>query len=115
MDEAQRADVRARLERLRDELREEDPVAEAASRPVELDQASVGRLSRMNAMQGQAMALETARRKALQLRGVLAALRRLESGDYGYCTDCDEQIDPRRLQFDPAIPRCLGCAERNEG
>ena len=41
---------------------------------------------------------------------VAAALRRIESGDYGYCLNCDEEIDARRLEIDPAEPLCLDCA-----
>jgi len=82
-----------------------------AARPVELDQASVGRLSRMDAIQGQQMAQARVRRRAQQLAGIEGALRRIESGDYGYCYVCGEEIDPRRLRFDPTITRCTACKE----
>ena len=78
--------------------------------PVELDQQSVGRLSRMDAMQMQAMAkAQETRRRA---RGTLieAALRRLGEGEYGYCTRCGEDIPLARLKIDPASPRCVDCA-----
>ncbi len=80
-------------------------------RPVELDQQSVGRLSRMDAMQIQAMAqaLEARRQGRLQL--IDAALRRLEDGDYGYCVNCGEKIPVGRLSIDPTISRCIDCAQ----
>jgi DnaK suppressor protein len=77
---------------------------------VELDQSSVGRLSRMDAMQSQAMALENQRRRELQLTRIKAALERIEQDKYGYCASCDEEIDRRRLEFDPAAPFCVECA-----
>lgn len=79
------------------------------SKPVELDQAMVGRLSRMDAMQGQAMAQATARRRKEQLQRIEGALRRIESGDFGYCAVCEDEIDPRRLEFDPTLTRCQRC------
>ena len=78
---------------------------------VELDQTRVGRLSRMDALQGQAMALETARRRAVELQKIDAALKRLEAGEYGLCVRCGEEIPARRLAFDPAATLCVDCAE----
>lgn len=78
--------------------------------PVTLDQTSVGRLSRMDAMQQQAMALATGRRRAVALTRIAAALARIEAGDYGWCVQCGEAIAPKRLGLDPAIPTCIACA-----
>lgn len=83
-----------------------------STRPVDLDQSSVGRLSRMDAMQSQAMALENKRRREIELTRIDAALERIEEGEYGYCAVCDEEIDPRRLSVDPANPFCVGCASK---
>lgn len=80
-----------------------------ASKPVKLDQAMVGRLSRMDAMQGQQMAMETTRRHEQQIRKTEAALNRIKSDEYGLCFICEEEIDPRRLKADPTITRCIEC------
>jgi DnaK suppressor protein len=79
-------------------------------RPVELDQTSVGRLSRMDAMQVQAMAQAVEARRRGRLQRIDAALKRLEAGDYGYCVSCDEEIPAKRLEVDPATDRCIDCA-----
>ncbi len=85
--------------------------ASADSRePVGLDQASVGRLSRMDAMQQQAMALATERRRASALARIDAALSRMDAGEYGWCARCGEAVAPARLALDPATPACLACA-----
>ena len=76
---------------------------------VELDQASVGRLSRMDALQLQAMAQATARRRAAERTRIRAALARIEAGDYGFCARCGEEIAPARLAADPAIALCAEC------
>ena len=80
-------------------------------RPVELDQQSVGRLSRMDAMQIQAMAQAVEVRRQGRLQLIEAALRRLEDGDYGYYVDCGEKIPVGRLSIDPTISRCIDCAQ----
>ncbi|NQW10522.1 MAG: TraR/DksA C4-type zinc finger protein [Alphaproteobacteria bacterium] len=77
---------------------------------VELDQSRVGRLSRMDAIQGQAMAIETDRRRALDLTRLAAALARLDAGVYGVCVRCGEEIAAKRLNFDPALALCVDCA-----
>jgi DnaK suppressor protein len=100
---------RAQLLRMKASLEEVAGTAEESTRTVELDQAKVGRLSRMDAMQGQQMAMETARRRALQLARIDGALQRIESGEFGYCFACGEPIDPRRLQVDPGATRCIDC------
>jgi DnaK suppressor protein len=79
-------------------------------RPVELDQTSVGRLSRMDAMQVQAMALATERRRHEEARRVEAAIRRIDEGEYGTCISCGEEIPAKRLGVDPIIPTCIRCA-----
>lgn len=78
----------------------------------ELDQQRMGRLSRMDAMQQQAMEDETHRRRERELTRLDAALARIEAGDYGYCTACDEPIAPRRLENDPSVMLCIDCASR---
>lgn len=100
---------KTRLEQLRDELDELSDIAADSRKPVQLDQTSVGRLSRMDALQGQAMQLETERRREIEKTKILAALERIETGDYGYCTVCDEDIALKRLEHDPSVPNCIDC------
>lgn len=80
------------------------------ARPVELDQTRVGRLSRMDALQGQAMAQETERRRKNELTRIDAALDRVDNDDYGYCVNCGEEISEKRLALDPSTPLCIDCA-----
>ena len=86
----------------------------AAAAVVELDQTRVGRLSRMDALQGQAMSLERERRRRNQLDRITAALLRVARGEYGYCAECGEEIAFERLQFDPTTPLCFNCANEND-
>lgn len=82
--------------------------------PVELDQARVGRISRMDAMQQQAVAKAAARLAGMEKARIQKALIRMETGDYGYCVNCDEKIAEKRLQFDPSVLFCIECARAAE-
>ena len=79
-------------------------------RPVELDQQSVGRLSRMDALQGQAMAKGLEARRAARTRALAAALERIDAGEFGWCEDCGEFIGRGRLDVDSCVTRCVSCA-----
>ncbi|MGM0595123.1 MAG: TraR/DksA family transcriptional regulator [Pseudomonadota bacterium] len=102
------------LAQRRDELLALEQTGREAAGTVELDQSKVGRLSRMDALQAQAMSQESERRRQLELKRIEAALGRIESGDYGYCLECDEPIAPARLELNPAVPLCIVCAEGRE-
>ena len=102
---------RARLREERNALEREDIQGAEDRRTVQLDQQSVGRLSRMDALQRQAMAEATLRRRQNRRRRIDAALQRIEEGEFGFCQDCGEDIPPARLTLDPTIPVCVSCAQ----
>jgi len=94
---------------MRIELDAISDISADSRKPVELDQTSIGRLSRMDALQGQAMQLETERRRGIERTRIEAALERIENGNFGYCTVCDEDIALKRLENDPSVPNCIDC------
>jgi DnaK suppressor protein len=111
-----RNDIDLQYFKKRLEERLEEIIAAQESRkkevaPVELDQARVGRLTRMDAMQQQAMSQAAARLADLERQRIQSALGRMQSGDYGYCIICDEEIAEGRLRFDPSILTCISCAK----
>lgn len=87
---------------------------EQASQVVELDQTTVGRLSRMDAMQAQAMSVEIDQRRKLELQRIKQALEHIEEGDYGYCQNCGEMINPLRLKSSLTTTLCIDCASEVE-
>ncbi len=93
------AAAKARLLTRRKELVRQTEASAEARRPVELDQTRMGRLSRMDAMQSQAMSVETDRRRQIEVRRIDAALTRLDDGEYGFCVNCGEAIALKRLQL----------------
>ena len=110
MDAGKLKEFRETLHALAAQISAADAQTEGERAPVELDQQAVGRLSRMDALQVQAMALETSRRRAVELRRIAAALARIDEGEYGYCAECGEEIALRRLELAPAAPLCIACA-----
>jgi len=78
---------------------------------VELDQTRVGRLSRMDALQAQALSKNTQRHRQLELMDIATALQRIAAGEYGYCVTCGEEIAQKRLQVNPSAGQCIQCAE----
>src|SRR5665648_199914 len=111
MDDETTEQLRQQLLALALDIQAQEEAFKETSQPVELDQARVGRLSRMDAMQSQQMALESSRRRQHQLVKIEGALRRINTGEFGYCFVCDEEIDVRRLAVDPTSTRCVTCVE----
>ncbi|HCE71173.1 TraR/DksA C4-type zinc finger protein [Ruegeria pomeroyi] len=101
-----RAQIMAQLQ----ELRETGAAGQAARAVVELDQQSVGRLSRMDALQNQAMAKAQQARREVEALRLTRALARIEAGEYGYCDSCGDDLPEGRLSLDPAATRCVSCA-----
>jgi DnaK suppressor protein len=103
-------DWKARLVALRASLAAEEERSAEWRSPVELDQQSVGRLSRMDAMQQQAMSDAEARRRRTDIARIDAALDRIAEGEFGWCVTCGEPIARKRLDIDPAAAQCITCA-----
>jgi DnaK suppressor protein len=111
MEQNQLDAFRQALISLRDQIEQLSNANKEAAGTVVLDQSMVGRLSRMDALQAQQMAQETARRRQIQLQKIESALHRMDAREYGYCLICDEEIAAARLEFDPACTRCINCMD----
>ena len=105
----------ARLKEEELELQNASNRSAAERAPVKLDQQSVGRLSRMDALQVQAMAKAEQERRQTRLRRVEMALGRIELGEFGACVQCGDDIKRKRLDADPTVPLCINCAQSGSG
>lgn len=103
-------DWHIKLLELKQELEALSSDAADARAPVELDQTRVGRLSRMDALQGQAMNNAIAARRRQKLLAIEAALSRLDDEEFGYCVKCGEEIPLKRLELDPTAATCAHCS-----
>ena len=106
--------ARQRLNALKRELTDLSAVSSEDRSVVELDQQGVGRLSRMDALQRQAIAQATERQRVQRLQRIEAAYRRLADGEYGICEECGDEIPDKRLAFDPTVHLCVNCARLSE-
>ena len=97
------------LRLIQDELRLQLNQSEANTQPVTLDQQSVGRVSRIDAIQQQQMAVANRYQSTLILKRVSMALQRVEAEEYGFCLECAEPIGFPRLEVQPFAPHCLDC------
>jgi DnaK suppressor protein len=109
-----REQIESRLDELEAEARRYLEDSANADSAVELDQTRQGRLSRMDAMQAQAMSRAARNRANQTLQRIAGTRKRLDSTDFGLCVDCDEPIAPARLLHDPTTLRCLECAAARE-
>ncbi len=103
-----------KLLQLRADLEAVAATGDESAAVVELDQSKVGRLSRMDAMQQQQMAVASASHIKAHLSRVSLALLAIGEGDYGYCRQCDEPIAWLRLKARPDSPLCVRCQGLNE-
>jgi DnaK suppressor protein len=104
-------ELRSELLRTRTRLQRSMGISEQRSRPVTLDQTSVGRLSRIDAIQNQGITQGLQVREAARLASVDEALARMERGEYGRCPSCGRDIPYERLLVFPETPTCAACAE----
>ncbi|MDG2308547.1 MAG: TraR/DksA C4-type zinc finger protein [Candidatus Binatia bacterium] len=112
---AQRQELAELLHALDAELVQALELAAEGTATVELDQQSVGRLSRMDEMQRQAVAKSGRRSLELRLQQVRAALVGISRDEYGDCRACEEPIGFPRLKARPETPFCLECQGAREG
>jgi len=97
------------LEKMQYELSEVTNESVDNNKTVELDQTKVGRLSRIDALQSQAMHNAVAARRRDALRRIEAAFVRLDEGEFGFCAKCGDEISVERLAIDPTTAMCTEC------
>ena len=112
--QAQITQLRTQLIEQQQELTELLHNAEATTKPVTLDQQSVGRVSRIDAIQQQQMAIANQQQTSDMLNGIELALHRIDDDSYGDCLECGEPIAYARLQAQPFARLCIDCQSARE-
>ena len=82
-----------------------------SSNIVELDQQLIGRLSRMDSIRDQQMTKANMIRRGQRKSELIKALKRLEDDDFGFCIDCGDEIDIRRIRVNPLVRKCISCMQ----
>jgi len=97
--------TQSRIEELETSLAQENE----ETKPVAPD-VSIGRLSRLDSMQSQQMALELQRRQQAELNRLRDTLKRIDQPDYGICPLCRQAIAFERLEAMPDASLCVSCS-----
>ncbi|MBB4636824.1 TraR/DksA family transcriptional regulator [Longimicrobium terrae] len=106
---AQRDMIRDELLRSLCKLERSLKASGEAARPRDLEQDTVGRLSRIEALQNAGFTKKLEAREQAQLEQIVAALHRLEEGSYGSCNGCGAPIPFERLSIFPETLACSTC------
>jgi DnaK suppressor protein len=110
---AQVAQIRDELLRSLTRLERSMKITGGTDRARDLEQDTVGRLSRIDAIQNEGLNRQLEEREKTQLKQIVDALRRIEDGTYGACNGCGEPIPFERLLVYPETRACTRCATRN--
>jgi DnaK suppressor protein len=102
------------LKVMRDQLMQAIEDDQGKMEPVQLDQQSVGRVSRIDAIQQQEMAKALKQQQRQHLQQLIRALNELDNDDYGYCQHCGHVIAFARLKARPESEMCVKCQQNNE-
>lgn len=100
-----------RLEALLSELRATVEEKTDSTATVDLD-TSIGRISRIDAIQSQQIALGLRARQQQSILRVISALQAIRDGTYGQCRRCKGAIAVERLEVQPDAVLCIGCAAK---
>lgn len=102
------------LNEQKEQLQQQLESSEADVKPVTLDQQSVGRVSRIDAIQQQQMAIASQEQARNLLIATNNSLTRFDNGEYGYCLECGDPIGFARLQVQPQAEFCVACQQKME-
>lgn len=111
--EEQLVEIRNELTRSLNKLERSLKISGESARPRDLEQDTVGRLSRIDALQNAGLTAKLEDRERAMLSQVVEALRRIEDGTYGACNGCGKNIPMERLLVFPETLACDKCARGN--
>lgn len=96
--------ITSRIEEAKEEIEELKELV----KPIPLD-ASIGRISRMDAINNKTINESSLREKKQELKKLERALENSESEKFGICTKCGDAIPFGRLEYMPHTTRCVKC------
>ena len=99
--------IETRIQEIRDSL-----AATAQDREAISPDASIGRLSRLDSMQMQQLALGVQTRMKEEISRLQEALGRIDRGIFGTCELCRKDISAERLDYQPDAAVCVDCLNR---
>ena len=73
---------------------------------------SIGRISRMDAINNKSVMEASLRNKISKLNKLKVALIKIDEEGFGYCSECKNVIQEGRLMYMPESTKCVRCASR---
>jgi len=82
-----------------------------ATKPISPEN-SIGRVSRMDAINNKGVAEAALRSAKTKLSKLQIALTKIDNPDFGNCSMCKRPIQSERLMYMPESTKCVRCADR---
>jgi DnaK suppressor protein len=111
MELKEKAELKKRIRQLIHEMEYEISLLEDHVKPISPEN-SLGRISRMDAINNKGVAEVSMRNKKSKLSKLRVALENIDKDDFGRCSNCGNTIQAGRLMFLPESTRCMKCASR---
>jgi len=111
MNSKEREDMRKRILSLIKDMEHEIALLAEHVKPVSPEN-SLGRISRMDAINNKGVAEVSMRNKKSKLSKLRVAIENIDKEDFGLCSNCGNAIQPARLMYLPESTRCMRCASR---
>lgn len=111
MDDSQKAAIKAKIISLIEEAELSIVKMQDMAQPVKPEN-SLGRISRMDAINNKSVVDAAIRTKKSKLGKLKVALNSLDKKDFGFCSACKNPIQEGRLIFMPESTLCVRCASR---
>ena len=84
---------------------------EAMTQPISPEN-SIGRVSRMDAINNKSVMEASLRNKISKRNKLKLALTKIDNPNFGHCEACGKNINPARLMYMPESTKCINCADR---
>lgn len=111
MNKEERTSLKKRIQELIKSGEKEITLLKEHTKPI-TPENSLGRISRMDAINNKGVADAAMRSKKSKLSKLNVALSQIDNEDFGVCTNCKMTIQAARLMYMPEVTRCVRCASR---
>lgn len=99
--------IKERIETIREQI-----AKSAEDRKAISPDKAIGRLSRLDSMQMQQMAVASKSRMEQEIRDLEEALQKIANHRFGRCQLCGQDIAVERLEYQPGASCCVQCLNR---
>lgn len=109
MTKEDKAELKKKIEELIIKYEHDIAETEKSTEPIKPEN-SLGRISRMDAINNKSVMEASLRNKISKRNKLKFALTQLDNEGFGLCKRCQKIINPKRLMFMPESTNCVKCA-----